>query len=221
MVKYYIAPFIVYLVGATVAGNFDSYYPLAYSLLVAMVAMVTLWSWRASGAIRPHPRILLGVVVGVVGIVLWVLLSELKLEAYVTAWLPRFLRPGPREAYNPWEHLSQPWMVYGFIAFRLIGLAILVPIAEELFWRGFLSRWLIAEDWLQVPLGTFTTSSFFYVSALFTLAHPEWLAAAVYAVLINGLLYWKRDLWSCIVAHGVSNLLLGLYVLTTGAWHLW
>jgi hypothetical protein len=47
------------------------------------------------------------------------------------------------------------------------------------------------------------------------------LAAAVYAALLNGLMYWRRDLWNCIVAHSVSNLVLAVYILTTGSWSLW
>lgn len=59
------------------------------------------------------------------------------------------------------------------------------------------------------------------VTLLFALAHPEWLAAAVYCTLLNGLLYWKGDLWNCVVAHGVSNLVLAIYILFTGSWELW
>ena len=62
---------------------------------------------------------------------------------------------------------------------------------------------------------------FLIVILLFTVAHPEWLAAAVYCALLNGLFYWKKCLWCCIVAHSVSNLVLGAYILTTGAWWLW
>src|SRR5262249_30767252 len=101
------------------------------------------------------------------------------------------------------------------------GLAVLVPVAEELFWRGFLARWLVNPDWQRQPLGHFTPASFIIVTVLFTLAHPEWLAAAVYCALLNGLLAWKRDLWNCVVAHGVSNLALGVYILTEKDWKLW
>jgi len=131
------------------------------------------------------------------------------------------LRPGSRTAYNPFEELKQPLAVWGFLGLRLIGLVVLVPLAEELFWRGFLLRRLTSPEWKEVPLGRFSGRSFFLVVLLFTLAHPEWLAAAIYCSLLNWLLYWKKDLWSCIVAHGVSNLALGIYILTTDAWWLW
>mgnify|MGYP002683041209 CR=1 FL=1 len=106
------------------------------------------------------------------------------------------------------------WLI-GVLLFAWVG-----P-AEEIFWRGFLLRWLTNAEWEKVPLGRFSGMSFLLVTLLFTLAHPEWLAAAVYCALLNGFIYWKQDLWSCVVAHGVSNLLLGLYVLTTEHWWLW
>ena len=109
----------------------------------------------------------------------------------------------------------------GFIFIRMIGLAILVPAVEEVFWRGFLARWLVAEKWEEVPIGKFTVSSFLFVTILFTTAHPEWIAAFVYCSLLNGYLIWKKDLWSCVVAHGVSNLVLGVYVLVTAQYQLW
>jgi CAAX prenyl protease-like protein len=96
-----------------------------------------------------------------------------------------------------------------------------VPVVEELFWRGFLLRWVISANWEGHPVGIFTMRSFLWVVLLFTLAHPEWLAAAVYCALMNILLYWKKDLWLCIVAHSTSNLLLVFYILMTGSWELW
>jgi uncharacterized protein len=222
MTQNYVLPFVAYLFGATAIGVFgDGNYPIAYSGLVIVVGIVT-WSmlWREQ-PVKPSWNIWEGIVFGLVGIAAWIYLSHLHLESYLTQFFPKFLRPGARASYNPFEELSQPWMVYSFIVFRMIGLAVLVPIIEEVFWRGFLARWLIAEDWKAIPLGFFTLSSFFSIVGLFTLAHPEWLAAALYAILANLLLLWKKDLWPCIVMHSVSNFALGVYVLVYGAWALW
>ena len=221
MAKSYIWPFFTYLIGVSVASRLGSMYPLAYAAVVVLVGAVTWSVLRGHRIVVPHWRVGEAVIVGLVGIALWIGLSELGLERNIATHLPEWLRPGPRVAYNPFEELTQPMAVWGFLGLRLIGLVALVPLAEELFWRGFLLRWLTSPEWEEVPLGRFSGRSFFLVVLLFTLAHPEWLAAAVYCALLNWLLYWKKDLWSCIVAHGVSNLALGLYILATGAWWLW
>jgi len=221
MAKPYVLPFLMYLVGVSIVAWLPNFYPLAYAVVVVIVGGVTWIFFRRQRIVLPHWRIVEAVVVGIVGIVLWIGLSELKLEERIAWLLPGWLRPGPRVGFNPFQSLTQPLAVWGFVALRLIGLVVLVPLVEELFWRGFLARWLISAEWEEVPLGRFNGLSFLVVTLLFTSAHPEWIAAAVYCALLNGLLYWKKDLWSCIVAHGVSNLLLGIYILGTGAWWLW
>jgi CAAX prenyl protease-like protein len=173
------------------------------------------------GLLRPHARVLPGVVVGLAGIALWIGICHLALEEQIAALLPGWLQPGPRIGFDPFSNIADTAARWGFIAMRLVGLAFLVPVVEELFWRGFLARWLIAPDWQSQPLGRFTPFSFAGVTLLFTLAHPEWLAAAVYCALLNLLLAWTRDLWNCVVAHGVSNLALGIYILSTESWQLW
>ncbi len=221
MTKSYVVPFILYVLGTSFASQVPDRYPVAYVAVVVLVGAVTCGLLRGRRIIVPHGRVAGAVVVGFVGIALWIGLSELRLEARIASVLPEWLRPGERSGFNPFQELSHPLAVWGFVTVRLAGLAVLVPVAEELFWRGFLLRWIISPDWEDVPLGKFQVTSFVLVTLLFTLAHPEWLAAACYCMLLNGLLYWKRDLWDCIVAHGVSNLVLGAYVLSTGTWWLW
>ncbi|HBE71877.1 MAG TPA: CAAX prenyl protease-related protein [Planctomycetaceae bacterium] len=232
----YVAPFFAYLIGTSVAAKFEGVsYSVAYGVL--MVGITGLFLCLAATArpkaktagddrhssvglseIAPHWRVAEGFLVGVIGIALWIWLSDLQLER---RFLPEMLQPAERVSFNPLSEFDSSWGKWAFVAVRLFGLAIVVPVAEELFWRGFLLRWIIDPNWEQVPLGSFTWRSCLAVTALFTLAHPEWLAAAVYCLLINGLLYWRRDLWQCVVAHGVSNLLLGLYVLKYEVWYLW
>ena len=217
----YLLPFVVYVLGVSLAAQFPSQYPLVYA---AVVVVVTTLSWRlcrGRGIFIPHCRVGGAILIGLVGIALWIGLSELRVEERIAEYLPGWLRPTRRAAYNPFAELALPLAAGGFVALRLFGLAVLVPLVEELFWRGFLLRWVISENWQDVPLGRFTVTSFLVVTLFFTLVHPEWFAAATYCALLNGLLYWKRNLWDCIVAHSVSNLVLGVYVLLTGAWWLW
>jgi len=221
MAKPYVLPFVLYLLGTVAAAQWPEGYPLAYAAVVVVVGAIAWRELRGRRIVVPHRRIGPAVLVGLIGIAGWIGLSALRLEQQIAASLPEWLRPAERAGFNPFEELSHPLAVWGFLAVRLIGLAVLVPVAEELFWRGFLLRWLVSAEWREVPLGRYTPWSFFAVTLLFTLAHPEWLAAALYCALLNGLIIWKKNLWDCIVAHSVSNLVLGIYVLSTGAWWLW
>jgi CAAX prenyl protease-like protein len=92
---------------------------------------------------------------------------------------------------------------------------------EELFWRSFLLRYLIQPDFRRVPLGTFTWSSFIISVALFGVEHNQWFAGIVAGLLYTLLLYRSRSLSSCILAHAVTNFLLGMYVLITQEWQYW
>lgn len=106
-------------------------------------------------------------------------------------------------------------------AVRLAGAALVVPLMEELFWRSFLLRWLVRPDFRRVSLGTFTVQSFLIATVLFGLEHNLWLSGLVAGVAYTALLYRSKNLWSCIVAHGVTNLALGVHVLVTQQWHWW
>jgi uncharacterized protein len=217
----YVAPFLLYLGLTQIPPLYPESYAVLYSTVVVVVGLATLFLVRGRGLLRPHLRIAPGILIGVIGIVLWIALCRLDVEQQVAGYLPSFLRPSPRAGFDPFGFISNPLARAAFLVARLFGLVVLVPIVEELFWRGFLLRWLVSPDWQAVPVGRYTPFSFLGVTLLFTLAHPEWLAAAVYCALLNGLIYWTRDLWNCIVAHAVSNLLLAGYILTTSAWQLW
>jgi len=57
--------------------------------------------------------------------------------------------------------------------------------------------------------------------ALFTLSHPEWLAAAIFALALCFLVRLTKNLFACILCHATTNLLLGIFVLHTGQWQYW
>jgi CAAX prenyl protease-like protein len=108
-----------------------------------------------------------------------------------------------------------------FIAFRVIGAVIVVPLMEELLWRAFLIRWLVNEDFKRVPVGMFTWASFGVTVTLFGAEHSEWLAGLICGALYNWLYYKRKDVFSCVVAHAVSNAALAAWVLARGDWKFW
>lgn len=140
--------------------------------------------------------------------------------------------------YGLWVRMDWDWAVQGeltgynpfqvgegmgaFLAvIRILGAAAVVPIMEELFWRSFLIRWVINQDFEQVAIGTFTMGSFVATVVLFGLEHQLWLAGMMAGVAYNALLYKTRRLWPCVVAHATTNLILGIHVLLTGEWQWW
>jgi len=217
----YVAPFVVYLLFSQIAVYYDALYPWLYIAAVIMAGGATIYLLSERYLFQPHKNILPGILFGITGIIAWILLSQLNLDEAVISVLPEWLQPGPRREFNPFETISSPFFEWLFILVRTVGLVLLVPIVEELFWRGFLLRWVISANWEEQPIGVFTLRSFLWVVLLFTTAHPEWFAAAAYCILLNILLYWKKDLWLCIVAHSTSNFILVVYVLLTGSWVLW
>ena len=225
LTKASVVPFLIYLGGSAWLAKFPTqWYWAAYSLVVTASAIA---AWKLLGPqgrselIRPHWRISSAIFIGLLGIFAWIALSHLNLEGRLATYLPDWLGPTQRVGFDPFEQLSSLSAIAAFLTVRLAGIAIVVPLVEELFWRSFLLRWTIDPDWQKIPLGSFTWRSCLIVTLLFTLAHPEWFAAATYCLLLNAFLYWKKDLWLCIVAHGVSNLSLAIYVLVSGNWWLW
>ncbi len=202
----YLVPFFVFLVltygGAWLPGGSYIYYPIK-TLAVA----AALWYYRkAYTEIHPHFS-WLAIAVGIVTFGLWV--------------APEGLYPhiGSSE-FNPYD-VDAAWQAYILIAFRLAGAVIVVPIFEELFWRSFAARWLIKEDFTNVPIGAFTWFSCCAVILAFGFEHHRWLVGLVAGVLYHALLYYKKDIFECILAHAVTNLLLGIYVLVTQQWSFW
>lgn len=185
-----------------------------YGLQTALVAaLLALW-WRDYGELARQTlptakQALAAVAVGLAVFALWIRLDAPWMTLSVDAAAP-FV---PQDAAG---RLDWP-----LIAARIAGAALLVPIMEELFWRSFLMRWVhkpVFEGVLpaQVGLRAIVISTF-----LFVLAHTLWLAAAL-AGLAYALLYVRTGkLWTAVIAHAVTNGVLGAWVVATGNWQFW
>jgi CAAX prenyl protease-like protein len=207
-------------------GNWVPYrhYPWAYAAKIALTLAAVIFVWPV---FRQFPFRVSGlaVLVGAVGVVLWVVFCHLQLEAYAL----RALGIGglqelwERAAYNPFEQLAgHPIGRAAFLLVRFFGLAVLVPIVEEFFYRGFMMRLVVAEEWWKVPIGQVNRAALVIGTAIPALAHPsELLAAVVWFSLVTWLMVRTRNIWDCVAAHGVTNLLLGLYVIAFDQWQLW
>lgn len=169
-----------------------------------------LWFWREY-ELRVAGRIAFPLLVGVAVFGIWISPQALL------GFLPR------PDGFNPEIFLGQPAAYWTTIAFRFLRLAVVVPLVEEIFWRGFLLRYLINEKFHTVPVGAFSWLSFAIVTVGFGFAHAraDWIAALIAGALYNCVAYRTKSLAWCVLAHALTNLLLGLWIIKTGQWGFW
>jgi exosortase E/protease (VPEID-CTERM system) len=202
----YLMPLLAVLATAMITGAFsgglDRLYPAR--VVTAGVAfwlfsrrrtrLSRSWSWGAVG-------------IGVAVFALWLAL-EPDCPGAGTA-LPAYL-----------AGLPAGWAV-AWLLFRVVGAVVVVPLAEELAFRGYLTRRLVAADFEGVPPGLFSWRSFLVSSGLFGALHGRWLAGCLAGGAYALALYRRGRLADSVLAHAVTNALLAAYVLGTGAWSLW
>ncbi len=121
---------------------------------------------------------------------------------------------------SPLESFPPAWAIT-WVIFRVAGSVIMVPLAEELAFRGYLTRRLISPNFRAVAPGRMTWISFFVSSVLFGLLHGRWFAGTL-AGMAFAVAYRRRgELSDAVVAHAVANALIAVAVLAAGEWSLW
>jgi exosortase E/protease (VPEID-CTERM system) len=193
------------MVGAAMTTGFDWFYPMR-----VLIAGGVLWHYR-----RDYDEIrwsvsVPAVAVGIAAFVVWMVLEPMAPVISGTAGDPTV---GLAAAPKMWTVI---WVV-----FRVVGSIFVVPLAEELAFRGYLMRRLIAAEFEALPIGTFSWPSFLISSLLFGMLHGRWLAGTVAGLLFALVVYRRGRLVDAIVAHGIANALIAATVLLGGHWSLW
>jgi CAAX prenyl protease-like protein len=157
------------------------------------------------------------VLLGVAVFVIWVAPDRL-FPGYRHFWLFENAVMGQVQTGLSAEARSQTAVLW----LRALRAVVIVPIVEELFWRGWLMRWLISADFETVPLGTWSASAFWIVAVLFASEHgPYWDVGLAAGVLYNWWMLRTRSLGDLIAAHAITNACLCVYVVWTGKWEYW
>ena len=109
------------------------------------------------------------------------------------------------------------------LALRAARAVVLVPIIEEIFWRGWLVRWIDdPEDFRRIPLGGMSRLAFWVTAILFASEHgPLWDVGLAAGILYNMWMQRTRSLGDLILAHAVTNACLSAYVVFGGKWNYW
>ena len=86
--------------------------------------------------------------------------------------------------------------------------------------RGFLMRFVMEPRLVERAIRQGQPLAIAVGTVVPVLSHPEWLAAAVWFSMITWLMLRTRNIWDCVAAHAITNLILGIYVVATGTWRL-
>ncbi len=194
---------VTMITGAFTVG-FDSYYPLR-----VLAAAGALYYFRGAYAELRRIPSWQSVAVGVGTFAVWMVLEPLHHGDGASTSLAAGLARLPNAGATAW------------LAFRLVGSVITVPIAEELAFRGYLIRRLVASDFTSVRPGQFTLLSFVVSSVLFGALHGRWLAGTLAGMAYALTLYRRGEIVDAIAAHATTNALIAGFVLTAGSWSLW
>ena len=90
------------------------------------------------------------------------------------------------------------------LALKFVGMVVVAPWVEEIFFRSFLPRYLQGgSDWKNLAPGTFTLVTFMVTAVIFGFIHSQWLPGILMGFLMNWIFIKTKNLWHCIVAHAV------------------
>ena len=200
----YLMPFLAILAAAMISraasSNFEWLYPLR-----VVAAAGALWHFRRSYRDLDWGFGWLGAAAGALVFAIWI-----GLEPRTSGGAPTALLEASSAARISW------------ITLRVIGAVVLVPIAEELAFRGFLLRRLASSDFESVGWRTFAWAPFLISSAAFGILHGErWLVGTVAGAIFALAQLRRGRIGDAIVAHAVANALVAAWVLFSGDWKLW
>jgi len=211
-------PFVLFLALTSFQGGFgiESHYWIY--LIKCVIGVWMLWgTWSLVSEMRWHCS-LDAVIAGVVVFALWIVLD-----------IPYPKLTEPDNSWDLPEHFDESFaMVWFFVSVRLVGSTLLVPMLEEVFYRSFLYRYIMTPKWLFAAHNQFDAKSFLLTSIIFGLTHSHWIAGILCGMIYQLLVIRTNRLGDAIAAHAITNLLLGLWIVTKGfgyaefpQWHLW
>lgn len=115
--------------------------------------------------------------------------------------------------------LGAGWRV-AWVAVRLAGACLVIPLVEELAFRGFLLPWLVAPDDDGLSARGWTWPSVLLSSIAFGALHERWLLGAAAGVAFAAARTWRGRLSDAIVAHAVANAAVAAAAVALGRWDL-
>jgi exosortase E/protease (VPEID-CTERM system) len=204
---FYLMPFLMVLAAGMIAraasGGFEWPYPLRF-----VAAAAALWFFRRKYAHLDWKFDWVAVAAGTFVFALWVGLDRILSGG--TEGMPSALAAVSPAVRNTW------------IAIRILAAVVTVPITEELAFRGYLLRRLVASDFESVSLRGVHWLALLASSAAFGLLHGgRWFVGTAAGVLYALVQARRGRIGDAVAAHAISNALLAAYILVFQQWQFW
>jgi exosortase E/protease (VPEID-CTERM system) len=205
----FLIPFLAILgvgmLARAASAGFEALYPLRLA-----AAGVALWIFRRCYKDCDWRFGWSAPVGGVVVFVLWVGLDQVFGTAASSSPIPAAL-----------DAMSPPGRIF-WLAARVLAASITVPVAEELAFRGYLMRRLVAADFDRVDPRQFTWFALALSSIIFGALHgSSWLAACASGLVYGSVYARSGRIGDPVAAHAITNILLAVCVLAFHQWQLW
>jgi CAAX prenyl protease-like protein len=217
-------PFFIFVLLTAAQGKFGAasayWFYLAKTLagagmIVALRPLIAEMRWAFSWE---------AVAVGVGIFLLWIGVNG-EWTTQNSLWIKLGFSHSPEKFSGAWNPHGQfghgSALAWLFIIVRIFGSTFVVPPIEEVFYRSFLYRYIAQHEFLSVPLNRFFLRSFLATVFIFGFSHNEWLAGILCGAAYQWLVLRKNRLGDAMTAHAITNFLLGIWVVTRGAWQFW
>jgi uncharacterized protein len=206
-----VAPFLIFLVFTACQGKFGPASAYWFYFAKTLVGVWLVWEMRPLVLEMRWTFSWEAVAVGIGVMVMWIGLDP---------FYPHLSKAGatgnPNLVFG--EHSPLAWF---FILAHILGMTFVVPPLEEVFYRSFLYRYLVSQNFLSIPLKRFTPLPFCATALVFGFSHNEWFAGILCGAAYQWLVIRKDRLGDAMTAHAITNFLLGVWIVWRGAWHFW
>jgi len=219
-----VAPFVIFVLLTAAQGKFGDASAYWFYLAKTLVGAWLIWEIRPFVTEMRWVFSWEAVAVGLGVLVMWI-----SLNPYYPMANELFTKIGFSNGAKTVVENANPNLVFGahsplalfFLAAHILGMTLVVPPLEEVFYRSFLYRYIANQDFLSVPLNRFLPVPFFVTALVFGFEHNQWLAGILCGMAYQWLVLRKNRLGDAMTAHAITNFLLGIWVVTRGAWQFW
>lgn len=216
----YTVPFVVFMGGlflvsalrATGSESFWLRHPeyWVYPLQTALCAVALVFYWRQYDFAK-RGGLFIAALIGLAVLGIWI--APQAVLGF----------PSRIDGFDPTVFGEGTLLYWVTVAARFARLVVIVPLVEEIFWRGFLMRFFVREDFEKARIGEFQWKAFLLVAVFFMLVHSmaDWPAAFLCGLAYNFVAVKTGSLSACVAAHALTNLGLGIYIMATRQWGFW